>query len=354
MIGDSVRKLTMHSDGGSKTKLTNPPKKLMNDNLVSSRTRAIVEPINTVTNDNNSAYLLREVVVVLSDKEGNSFTFRRAKMSISGSKYIGIQQDMFTITIYNIDLPSLAIAINKGYTIIQARLDDKPVFIGSIRNINTGRENIVSDVVELVCLNKVTTLLSDMVNPITVDSSINIWNVLKSIEPNLSSTFPEGLKSMKFDKEYTLSGTKRNVIENIIAIYNDNLARFSIKDLPWIDYEYDQEGILDIFSPGTILEILSMEPRTGLIGTPRIGESGLEFDSIYKYKLVPGRVVKLDNAYFSTLGGDTAFIYTWDPQGLYVITETKIQLSTYPNKYTISCKARPLSKYNNFVTSRRA
>lgn len=354
MIGDSAKKIVMYSDGGSKIDLTNPPKRILNDNLVSSRIQAIVKPINKITNGNSSAYLLRELTVVISNVAGDSFIFRKAKMLVSGSKYIGIQQDMFTITLYNVDLPSLAIAINKGYTIIQVRLDDQPVFIGSIRNINTGRENIVSDVVELVCLNKVTELLSDMVNPITVDSSINIWNVLSSVEPNLSSTIPDKLKTMKFDKEYTLSGTKRTVVEDIISIYNDNLSRFNIKDLPWIDYEYNQEGILNIFSPGTILEILSLEPRTGLIGTPRIGEGGLEFDAIYKYKLVPGRVVKLDNAFFSTLGGETAFIYSWDPQGLYVITETKTQLSTYPNKYSVSCKARPLSKYNNFVTSGRA
>src|SRR5690606_18233265 len=64
-----------------------------------------------------SSYLLRSLKVLLSNDKGDTFVLNRCKISVSGSKYIGIQQDMFTIKLYNLNLGALAAAINNKYTI---------------------------------------------------------------------------------------------------------------------------------------------------------------------------------------------------------------------------------------------
>jgi len=318
----------------------------------------IIEPVFGVNSYSGmSEYLNREASVEISNLALESYILYKSKMSITGAKYIGIQQDLFTIKLNNINFAAFGIAVNNGYKYITVRLEDKIVFRGTIKSINTGRESIVEKSLELKCLMKVTELLSDMVDPITVNSSANIWALLNDVtnigegDQLVIGDLPEELKDLTFDQDYTFTGYKKTVIDDIISIANDQLSRANNSFLPWIDYHYDQEGIVNLFGPYTIKEVLNMQPFTGLIDTPQISEDSVSFNSIYKYKLVPGRVVFLDNALFKTLGGDSAFVYGWDPNGLYVITEVRYSLSNYPNVYKCSVKARPLSKYNNFVSS---
>jgi len=300
-----------------------------------------------------STYLNRKVSVTISNLAGESYILKQNKMSITGAKYIGIQQDLFTIKLNNINFAAFAITVNRGYKYITVHLEDKIVFRGTIKAINTGRESIVEKSLELKCLMKVTDLLSDMVDPITVNSSANIWAILAeaSGQELLISEMPDDLKNLTFEDDYTFTGYKKDVVDDIIAIANNQLNRANNSHLPWVDYTYDQVGIVNLFGPYTIKEVLNMQPFTGLIDTPQISEDSISFNSIYKYKLVPGRVVFLDNALFKTLGNDSAFVYGWDPNGFYVITEVRYSLSNYPNVYTCSVKGRPLSKYNNFVSS---
>lgn len=271
------------------------------------------------------------------------------KIEMSGRKYIGIQQDMFSITVKNINLQSFAAAINSGYIYIRFAVDDRIVFAGSIKNINTARENIVERTMTLNCLMKVTELLSDMVSPITVNSSMNIWHALSLVDPYLVTTAPDALKDLKFDGDYTFTGQKKTVVDDIIKVLNNQLNRINMRDLPWLEYEFQQDGTLSLFGPTDHIEVLNMQPFTGLTDTPQVADTEVTFNSIYKHKLVPGRVVKLDNALFSTSGSDSAFIYAFDEQGLYVITEVAYSFTNYPWAFKCSCKARPLSKYQNFV-----
>ena len=318
----------------------------------------------TESYDDLSAYLKRELTITFSNTNNDSFTLSRNKMSISGSKYIGIQQDQFSITLQNIDYAQFATAINRGYKFIRVQVGDQKVFDGTIKSINTGRENIVERTIEIHCLMKVTDLLSDLVSPITVNSSINVYAILnEAIGKNITvnniqgndqitiSQIPEALKDIRFDKEYTFTGYRKTVIDDIIKVTNDLLNRTNNLQVPWVDYQYDQEGTISLFTPYTITEVLNVQPWTGLIDTPTVSEDSISFTSIYKFKLVPGRVVKINNALFRTLGNQSAFIYAWDPDGLYVITEARYELMNYNNMFKVSCKARPLSKYNNFTAS---
>lgn len=297
-----------------------------------------------------SKKLLRNLYIVISNVDGDSFTFKNCKIDVSGQKYIGIQQDMFTITLKNINLQAFAAAVNNGYIYVRVVVDERVVFAGSIKNINTARENVIERTMTLNCLMKVTDLLSDMVSPITVNSSMNIWHVLNQIDPFLTVEIPDIIKDFKFDDYYTFSGQKKTVIDDIIKVLNNQLNRMNMKDLPWLEYELQQDGTLSLFGPTDYVEVLNVEPYTGLTDAPTVQDIEVSFNSVYKYKLTPGRVVKLNNALFATTGTDSAFIYAFDENGLYVITEVAYSFSNYPWAFKVSCKARPLSKYQNFVT----
>ena len=311
-----------------------------------------------------SEHLRRPLIVQLSNANGDTYTFRANKMSISGAKYIGIQQDQFTITLQNISISRFAKAINNNYLFTRVYVGERLVFFGKIKALNTARETIVEKTIELNCLTYVTDLLSDLVSPITVNSGANIWAILQDVlgtdqanigEIDVTRTsiatgqLPEEFRNMTFEESITFSGYKKTIIDDIIKVANDQLSRTTNTNLPWIDYTYEQEGIINLFSPFKPITVLDMKPSNGLLDTPTVSEDTVTFNAIYKEKLVPGRVVKLNNALFKTLGNETAFIFGFDPQGLYVITEARYSFRNYANEYKVSCKARPLSKYNNFT-----
>lgn len=324
---------------------------VMNSSAVVSSLLNVDNPIQLTNNKytERSAYLLRDVYLILSNEAGESFIVKGCKITVNGSKYIGIQQDMFSITVKNINLQAFAASINNGYIYIRVIVDEKTVFAGSIKNINTARENVVDRTMTLNCLMKVTDLLADIVSPITVNSSMNVWHVLNELDPDLTVIVPDAIKDLTFDDDITFTGQKKNVIDDIIRVLNNKLNRLNMKDLPWLEYELSQEGTLSLFGPTDHLEILNVQPFTGLTNPPRVQDVEVTFDSIYKYKLTPGRVVKLDNALFATSGTDSAFIYAFDEDGFYVITEVAYSFSTYPWAFKVSCRARPLSKYQNWT-----
>jgi hypothetical protein len=315
-----------------------------------------------------STYLKRQLSIQLSNQAGDTYTLEGNKMSVAGSKYIGIQQDQFTITLQNISFARFAKAINNGYLFVRVYLGEVLVFFGKIKALNTARDNIVEKTIEMVCLTYVTDLLSDLVSPITVNSGANIWAILQEIldvdqerigdtTENIIRTkiaqgsLPEEFQNIEFEEARTFSGYKKTIVDDIIKVANDQLSRTTNTNLPWIDYTYEQDGIINLFSPYAPLQILNLVPGNGLIDAPTVNEAEVSFNAIFKEKLVPGRVVKINNALLKTLGNETAFIYGFDPNGLYVITEVRYSFRNYANEYTVSCKARPLSKYNNFTAS---
>lgn len=325
-------------------------KAMQSTSVISSNISAVNQAITPQIDYNaRSRYLLRNIRVVISNEAGDSFILENCKIDMNGSKYIGIQQDMFSITLKNINLQAFATAINNGYIYVKFVVDDRVVFAGSIKSVPTARENVVERSITLNCLMKVTELLSDMVSPITVNSSMNVWHVLNQIDPYLVIDAPNELKNLYFDQNHTFSGQKKTVIDDIIKVLNNQLNRMNMKDLPWLEYELRQDGTLSLFGPTDHVEVLNMQPFTGLTDAPTVNDTEVHFNSIYKHKLVPGRVVKLNNAFFATTGTDSAFVYAFDEQGLYVITEVAYSFSNYPWVFKCSCKARPLSKYQNFI-----
>lgn len=352
MIGDH-KELKIHvSQGGAST--IRPIKGSINNDTRITVAKRIVDAKYSA----RSSYLKRTIRTVLYNRAGDSKTFINNKMSISGNKYIGIQQDMFVIHLYNINLVDLAKAISDGYIIVQFFLENDVIFAGTIKNVNIGRENIIEEHIEIYCLTKVTDLLADMVRPITINSSMNYAAILRQIERDsgLNFNIPPQLNNLYPDEtdDIILQGTYKNMIEDIIQMINEKLSRIDIRDLPWIEYDFEPSGVVNLFSSYSIgnSDIVILDPATGLLDAPVIEDMGITFNSIFRRELIPGRVVQIRNEYISTIGVDTAFIYAFDPEGKYVITEVAISLANYPNKYTISAKARPLSKYNNFTASK--
>lgn len=357
MISPAKTFSTMETDGGTNYTATTkvPPTVSQNGTMhtgpvVSTLLSVNIPPVLTTgAFSERSKYLLRNLYIQISNVNGETFTFKNCKIDVSGQKYIGIQQDMFTVTLKNINLQAFAAAVNNGFIYIRVVVDNNVVFSGSIKSITTARENVVERTMTLNCLMKVTDLLSDMVSPITVNSSMNVWHVLNQIDPYLTVEIPQEIRDLKFDDIYTLTGQKKNVVDDIVKILNNMLNRMNMKDLPWLDYELRQDGTLSLFGPTNIVEVLNVQPWTGLTDPPTVADVEVQFSSIYKYKLVPGRVVKLDNALFATSGTDSAFVYAFDENSMYVITDVAYSFSNYPWAFKVSCKARPLGKYQNWV-----
>lgn len=317
--------------------------------LTTNKDIAVFNPVYiNESSQTNSQYLLRSIKVIISNPIGDSFILNRCKITVTGSKYIGVQQDTFNIKMYNLDLGALATSINNGYILVRVVIGNEVVFAGTIKNVNTGIEGIVNNGIELICLSKVTDLISDMVSPITVNSSMNIWSVLASM--NINVNYPLELKDMKFDKEYTFSGATKHTIEDIMKIINKQINRTNIKDLKWMDYTLEQEGIINIFSNNTgKKEVLRVAPHTGMLDAPIAKGDQINVNSVYRHKIVPGRILFIENKYFSTLGNDSAFVWAWDRNGLYVTTEVRYNFSNYPNTFRCSIVARPLEKYGSYV-----
>lgn len=350
MITDG-RAIRLLSTDGTSTGMSRPRK---TGNFTTPISKDIVRSdahVDDVKYRTDSEYVLRDLTIEVANIKNESYTLKNCKMQVSGSKYIGIQQDEFVIKLYNINFASFAKSLNEGYKYITVRVGPEAVFRGTIRLVNSGIENIVEHLLEIKCLMKVTELLSDMITPITTSSSMNVWAILEMVSGQdiTMGSMPYEIKTMTFDGDHTFSGYKKTVIDDIIAMINSKLNRLDNRDFPWVDYTLEQDGIINLFGPSTILEVLNMQPHTGLTDVPQISEDSVSFNSVYKKKLVPGRVVKIDNKYFTTIGGDSAFVWAWDPAGLYVITEVRFELSNYPSKFMCSVKARPFSKYNNFT-----
>lgn len=326
-----------------------------------------------------SAYLKREINVLLFNAGNkNSVSFKKAKVSVGGNYFIGIQQDNFTIQLHNINYAFVAGLLAKGFRHIIVQIEHfdingklviERVFSGEIRVINMGRSSAVEREIEFVCLKRVSDLMANMVVPLTMHSSANgwaIWDAFEELQNNIYLYYNG--QNIAFDSEiknilqniyipnqaYSVQKSPINIVEDLVGFANNYLPINS--GVEWLDFKLDtngdEKGIINLFSSRhNGIEILSIGPNTGLLDAPTISDTGLSFNHVYNSKLVPGRIIKLDNSLVTTMGGNTAFIWGWDPNGQYVITEVRCSLTNYPNRFTISCKARPYSKYQNFAAS---
>lgn len=328
--------------------------------------------------DKHSAYLRRELNVALYNSSGSSISFKQAKVNVSGSKFIGIQQDNFTITLNNINYALLASALTKGYRYVRVfieqpnQLPDR-IFTGEIRMVNVGKSSAIEREVEFVCLTRASDLMANMVVPLTIHSSINAWSVWDALQElknvtwyqygeviNIESEVEALLKDIKVPSDYSYSAQKSpiNIIEDLISLANEHVDPSS--PARWFDYkltstdDFGSGGVINIFSQATGgLEVIEISPETGLLDAPTISDLEISFNHIYNPLIVPGRIIKLDNSWVSTMGADSAFIWAWDPNHMYVVTEVRYSFATYPNRFTASARVRSYSKYRNFTSTNK-
>lgn len=326
--------------------------------------------------DRVSNYLLRELNVTLYNANKESIVLKGAKITVSGSKFIGIQQDNFTVQLNNINYALLANALTKGYRYINISIEQKGesptrVFTGEIRLVNVGKSSAIEREVEFVCLTRVSDMLANLVVPITMASSINGWSVWEALEQLDSSvgyaygsgvSFDPSLREtldsiIIYDQAYSAQKSPVGIVEDLISLANEH--RLPGGKSAWFDYKLSGTdefggGVISIFDQTTGLQgALEIGPETGLLDAPTISDLEISFNHIYVESLVPGRVVKLNNAWISTMGNDSAFVWAWDPNHLYVITEARYSLSNYPSRFTVSVRARSYSKYRNFTSTNK-
>lgn len=324
-----------------------------------------------MTYDEQSRYLRRKVVVMLSNKRTETVAFEDVKVSISGSKYIGIQQDNFTVKLNNIDYAYMADLLTKGYLNIAVVIreegkHDTLAFRGEIRMVNVGKPSAIEREMEFVCLTRASDLLANMVVPLTMYSSFNGWtikealsNLQKSIELNYGETVnlvskldPE-ISKMRISEDYASRKSPVEIIEDLVSIANRNTS-IDPKSANWFDFKIEDDqngpgGLFSIFSDKNTPQVLHISPETGMLDAPSISDLEISFSHVYHPDLVPGRVVRLDNKWVSTMGASSAFVWAWDPEHLYLITEARYSFDTYPSKFTVSCKARSYTKYSRFT-----
>lgn len=288
----------------------------------------------------------------------NNRVYKTAMMaSVTGDKYIGIQQDNFQITVNNIPVSTLAKIVNDGYRNIIVFVKDIydpldryiPVFNGQMINVTGGRPDFVTYESKFTCVRRASIFLNSLVNPYTPSSSMNFYEIISSLIPVESiSSLPGELKNYKFNMDdYRISGERKTVLNDIIDLLNDRVG-----DYAWYDITYSPEGTINIFNAkSSKIKIYQLDGPTGLIGVPTIDANGVSFLHVYQKWMVPGAIVKIDNRYLDTTGANTAFLYTIDKDGEYVITHVKYNFSTVKGlQFTCECEAFPRSKYMNWST----
>ena len=326
-----------------------------------------------MTYDERSAYLKRELVVVLFDKYYNNVAFRGSKITVGGSKFIGIQQDNFVIKLHNINYALLADALSRGYRYIRVQIEEKNkkaiiVFNGEIRMVNVGKSSAVEREVEFICLTRASDILANLVVPITMHSSMNGWTIkeaLKVLEDSISThcgqtislcnNLDKDLDKILIKESYNAHKSPVEIIEDLVTLVNERKP-IGPNAPAWFDYkltasENNSDGLFSIFSSNESIRALNIGPETGLLDAPTISDLEISFNHIYHDSLVPGRLVRLDNKWVSTMGNDSAFVWAWDPAHQYLITEARYSLENYPNRFTVSCRARSYSKYNRFTAT---
>lgn len=326
-----------------------------------------------MTYDERSAYLKRELVVVLFDKYYNNVAFRGSKITVGGSKFIGIQQDNFVIKLHNINYALLADALSRGYRYIRVQIEEKNkkaiiVFNGEIRMVNVGKSSAVEREVEFICLTRASDILANLVVPITMHSSMNGWAIKEALavledsiyihygeKINLRNNLDKDLDKILIKESYNAHKSPVEIIEDLVTLVNERKP-IGPNAPAWFDYkltasENNSDGLFSIFSSNESIRALNIGPETGLLDAPTISDLEISFNHIYHDSLVPGRLVRLDNKWVSTMGNDSAFVWAWDPAHQYLITEARYSLENYPNRFTVSCRARSYSKYNRFTAT---
>jgi len=300
-------------------------------------------PESSPINASSARLLQRELDVMLTDLLGNAVSLKGAKLVIEGDKYIGVQQDTFSIVTYNIKNYKIATWISEGKTSVIINIDGKPVFTGVIINVTTGAPDIVNQEIVITCLSKTTVFLTNLVQPFAIPSSMNAFNILKVMLGDGVEIPPE-LKDIYIDSDVYVEGNFRNDLDSIIKAINAK-----VDERGWIEIKYDHERVELLSGKKNLSHAYLIDGESGLVEVPKLSESGLSFKHAYRSELTPGVAIHIDNALLSTLGVNTAFLFTMDPNGTYMITHVKYKFQNYDGASLVcDVECYPYSKFNNW------
>lgn len=277
------------------------------------------------------------------------------KVSVTGDKYIGIQQDKYEIVVENLPASLIAKLVSlKKYNMV-VMVDDiydttdtlVPVFSGQIINIVGGWKDFKTYETKFTCLRKASIFLNSLVNPYSPNTSMNYYQILSQLLPIESQqNIPIELQEIPFDKnDFYINGDRKTVLNDIIDMLNER-----VKDYAWYDITYKPDGTIDLFnSKSSNIKVYKSTGETGMIGVPQISDNGVTFEHVYQKWIAPGMVVKIDNKYLDTTSVTTAYLYTIDPNEEYVITHVTYNFSTLSGQtFKCTCEAFPKSKYNSW------
>lgn len=291
----------------------------------------------------------RDIKIFLSDGNPNSqaVSLTGAKLHVKGDKYIGIQQDVFTITTFNIHPADIFKWISSdGKTFVIVEVDGKFLFTGSLINVTSGSPDIRNYEIVMDCLSKTTVFLTNLVRPFRLPSSMNVYNIIRTML-NDGIEIPEELKDIYLDDDTYISGNAKSDLDAIILAVNSKLEEQG--NTGWLEILYDDDRVQILSSKTKVKETYQVDGASGLLNIPSASENGLSFRHIFRKELVPGAVVKIDNALISTLGNNSAFIYVIDPGNNYVITHVNYELSNYEGATAVmEVECYPYSKFNNW------
>ena len=287
--------------------------------------------------------LQRELDVVLTDLQGNGISLKSAKLVVEGNKYIGVQQDTFSIVTYNVKNYMIARWVEEGKSNVLIRIDGKPVFAGVITNITTGAPDIVSQEIVITCLSRTTVFLTNLVKPFSLPSSMNAYNIMKVMLGDGVEIPPE-LKDVYVDSDVHTEGNFRNDLDSIVRAVNAKVG-----ENQWFEIKYDHDRIDLLSSSRQLTYAYLIDGKSGLVEVPKISESGLSFKHAYRTELTPGVAIHIDNALLSTLGANSAFLFTMDPNGTYMVTHVKYKFQNYDGA-SLVCEVEcyPYSKFKNW------
>lgn len=297
----------------------------------------------------------KQVMEFNTEEESNSLI-----LEVTGTKYLSPLKDEFVIDIYNLTYSEILKLIKGEFNEVDIYAGYQSssvsrIFSGKVFYISNERESRETNIVHVICVNKLMGLYNSKMN-LTLNSGINMYGAIDFIFRQAG--VKDSNVSERFKRQFTndimnVKGTPSSFLEaftNASTSYAaqvdaSNGATFSLWDLKKSDRR--------------VIEIMSSK---GMIinGFPTLTTDGLRFDSLPVFNFMPGDSLLIDNRLIdmtiSTLDEATRSnlsIYLdtsrSDGRGQYILYEINYKLSNAKGEFKLTLKSKSTQLLSNII-----
>ena len=245
----------------------------------------------------------RQYTLTIVPPEGEARTIRELEIVFEIKKTLYGYPNLATIKLYNPNIHTLN-ALRRKYTQIILNVgyndDLRLAFKGDIRNVTQGKTSNTR-VVTIFAGDGARAFNNSIFNK-TFDVGISTQDILKEVIGSFTGLVAgdlSGVPAVSDKKDgLTLSGQSSRIMDDLSREYNSD---WSIQD-----------GVVNVLPRGKTItgqEVIIVNPRTGMIGSPSVTNYGANVTTLLNTQLVPGALfsiqatgadVQIGNLFFRT------------------------------------------------------